>query len=506
MIRTIARKEFLAHLLTFRFSLGLVLCFLLVLVNARVLVQGYEGRLQSYWTAVKEHREELGKVERYSELGYTTRPKVYRKPRLLSVFSEGMEVQLGNSVTLSHGEVPAVAGELGADNPYLATLQSIDLARVFQVVLSLLALLFAYDAVSGEKEDGTLRLMLATQVPRHAVLLGKYLGGMLCLLLPLAVGLVAGLLVMQLSSYVTFTAQDWLRIGALVVVAVLYLSLFFSLGLLLSCRTERSATTLMSCFFLWVFLVLVYPSAAAFGVDQLSPMQTDEYLDERFDELWRRFDDEVDDYLKGQNVSSEREDVPLRFAVWSQLRCSGRGIRSGRWGRGSGETISVSGIEVGQDQVLELIGKCCEVKENLRIQYAEKCWRIFDGYLERNPLRQARLARAVSRLSPAAVYSEVTSVLAGTDLGAHEGFLRQTREHRQALIGYLREQQVFSSPQWFTIEQGKANLTGMPHFKERPETIGESLPRALPDILVLMLLNAVFFMVAFASFLRCEVT
>lgn len=506
MIRTIARKELLSHLLTFRFLMGFMLCFVLVVVNVRVLVQGYEGRLRSYWTAVKEYRDEIRKIERYSELGQTIRPKAYKKPKLLSVFSEGMEVRLGNSVRLSHGEVPAVAEELGADNPYLAAFQSIDLSRVFQVVLSLLALLFAYDAVSGEKEDGTLRLTLANPVPRYAVLLAKYLSGMLCLLLPLAVGLLAGLLVMGLSGYVAFTSEDWMRTALLVLVSVLYVSAFFTLGLFLSCRTDRTATTLMFCIFLWVFLVPVYPSAAVFAVDQLSPMKSHEPLEEQYNELWRQFNREVEDFLKAQGVKPGRGHIPLQWAMWSQLDCSGRGIRSGSRGRRSGETISVSGIKPGQDKTLAFIGKFCDFKENLRIQYAERCWQVFKDYLQRNPIRQAKLARAVSRISPAAAYYEVLSVLAGTDLGAHERFLKQAREYRQSLIRYLREQQAFSSPQWFTVEQGEADLTGMPHFKERPETVGESLRRAMPDILILLILNVVFFMAAFVSFLRYDVT
>ncbi len=103
-----------------------------------------------------------------------------------------MDKRLGNTVAVSNGTVPMKAEEHGPANPYMIIFHSIDLALVFGVVLSLLALLFAYDAVSGEREDGTLRLMLSNAVPRDVVLIGKYLGAMACLLLPLAVSLVGG--------------------------------------------------------------------------------------------------------------------------------------------------------------------------------------------------------------------------------------------------------------------------------------------------------------------------
>ena len=53
----------------------------------------------------------------------------------------------------------------------------VDWAFIIGYVLSLIALLFTFDAVSSERERGTLRLMLANSVPRHTILIGKFLGG-----------------------------------------------------------------------------------------------------------------------------------------------------------------------------------------------------------------------------------------------------------------------------------------------------------------------------------------
>jgi ABC-type transport system involved in multi-copper enzyme maturation permease subunit len=52
----------------------------------------------------------------------------------------------------------------------------VDLVFVVTILMSLVALIFAYDAVSGEKEDGP-KLVLANGVPRHRILLGKVIGG-----------------------------------------------------------------------------------------------------------------------------------------------------------------------------------------------------------------------------------------------------------------------------------------------------------------------------------------
>jgi ABC-type transport system involved in multi-copper enzyme maturation permease subunit len=219
-------------------------------LNAYVLTHRYEEQLDSYQTAVLEHTDEIKNIEVYSELSLRHRPKVDKQPRLLSIFNQGVSGQLGNTVELSYNLVPAKASEHGSDNPYLSIFLSIDLTTVFQVVISLLALLFAYDAISGERENGTLRLALSNTVPRSMMLLGKYLGGMLSLSLPLVASILAALVVIRFSPYVVLHVSDWARIGLFAFLSLLYVSVFFALGLLLSSCTHRAATTLMWTMFL----------------------------------------------------------------------------------------------------------------------------------------------------------------------------------------------------------------------------------------------------------------
>ena len=66
---------------------------------------------------------------------------------------------------------------------------SMDIVFIFEVVLSLLALIFAYDALAGEYERGTLRLVLTNSVRRGHILLAKYISAMFCLLVPLLMSL-----------------------------------------------------------------------------------------------------------------------------------------------------------------------------------------------------------------------------------------------------------------------------------------------------------------------------
>ena len=494
MLWTIVRREITANILSFRFLMGLLIYFSLIVTNLFVLTRGYEDRLQSYQTAIRENEDEISKVTKYSEFGQTRRLKCDRKPKLLSIFNEGMDIRKGNTVTIAHGYVPAVAEKHGSDNPYLNIFSSIDCTVICQVVMSLLALLFSYDAISREKEAGTLSLTLSCAVARPTLLLGKYIAGMASISLPLITSFVAGLLVIQFSPYVSFSSSDWVRILLIFLLSMLYVSLFFLIGLFLSTRTHRPSITLMFSMCVWILFVLIVPNLTVLLVEHASPIQSEEPYKEQAREQRKKYDDEVTGYLEKRGV--ER---PLDHA-----NLSGSGIQSGSNDYDSGETVSASGFE--NEEGVPFAQECYGFKENLRAQYADRIWQIRKKYLDENLNRQSLLALNVSRISPASVYYNTAAILVETDLRSFWRFMEQTRQYRREWVEYLRDNKIFSSRRWFTTEfEESFDLSSIPRFKEHSEGISNSLQRASLDIMILAVLNMLFFMGAFISFLRYDV-
>ncbi len=494
MLQTIVNKEITANILSFRFLMGLLIYFSLIVTNIFVLTRGYEDRLQSYRTAIRENEDKISQVQRYSQFGLTHTLKCDRSPKLLSIFNEGVDKRKGNTVTVAHGYVPAVAEQHGSDNPYLNIFSSIDFTVICQVVMSLLALLFAYDAISREKEAGTLRLALSGAVSRPTLLLGKYIAGMASISLPLIASFVAGLLVIHFSPYVSFSSSDWGRILLIFLVSMLYVSLFFLIGLFLSTRTDRSSITLMFSMCVWVLFVLIVPNLTVLLVEHASPMQSEESYKEQTRDQWEQYETEVKDYFEKRGVEK-----PLDRASFG-----GVGVNSGVNDYDSGETVSVSGFQ-GEEGV-PFAQECYGFKENLRAQYADRIWQIRKAYLDKNPNRQSLLALNVSRISPAAVYYNAAAILAETDLGSFWRFMEQTRQYRREWLDYLRDEEIFSSRRWFTTEfEEPFDLRTIPRFKEQSEGVGSSLQRAGLDIMILAVLNVLFFMGAFISFLRYDV-
>ena len=265
----IIQREFVSNVLTSRFMIGFVVCLISTAAAVFVQVEDYEKRLSAYHVAIQEHQEETRTWGLYSQVN----PKAHRKPNPLSIFNVGTEKSGADRVSIRLG-IPIwekEAQKQGSDNPFLSIFLAIDVIFIFKIVLSALAILFAYNTISGEREDGTLRLVLANPISRDALVLGKYLGGMLSLFPIVVISFIVGLVIASASPATTFNVGDLLRLVMILVISLLYVSICYLLGLLLSVWTKEAATTLILSMFIWGILTIVHSNIAMFAVTKFPP-------------------------------------------------------------------------------------------------------------------------------------------------------------------------------------------------------------------------------------------
>ena len=242
-------------------------------------------------------------------------PKGDRKPLFLSMTHFGTEWLYDGyarylqdlTVTDVHGETLPIE-EIGKTQWVV-----VDVVFIFKIVLSALAILFAYNAISGEREDGTLKLVLSNAIPRDTVVLGKYLGGMLSLFPIVVVSLIVALSLALSSPDIAFDGNDTAHVVLIFAVSLLYVSTWYLLGLLLSVWTKE-ATTLILSMFIWVILTSVHANVATFAVAKFSPHKSDseEKVFQQTIQLWNDFRKERDDYLKKRGYESPTKTVSWR--------------------------------------------------------------------------------------------------------------------------------------------------------------------------------------------------
>ena len=432
MISAVALKEFYSNLISSRFMLGFLLCLFLIPFATVVSIKDYTGRQQAYEMDRKQ-AEENNKPRVYSML----RPQIVRPPEPLSIFNGGISGQVGSSVTIHLEEKPMLAGGRSAarENPLMNAFFSLDFTSILVLILSLLALLFTYDACSGERECGTLKLVLTNPLSRSIILLGKALGAALTLFPIVLFCYLLSALIIALNSHVTFGAGEWARIALMLGMSILLFLFYMGLGLFISSRTRSSVTSIIICLFLWVTTVFIIPNAAVYLAQSFVKTDTEENLRFAFAELDREF-----------NKKCEAYETTLPRPDW-MMNWNMNGMGDG-------------GVELAgcSRSMHERYRQMNSFSEPLRVEYAEKKWAFQKKYLEKLD-RQRLFAERISLLSPTEVFQQASSSLCRTDASAYFRFMDMTRRYRDQLIGYFRDKKIFSSYTYFTREDPAKFLT-----------------------------------------------
>ena len=502
MFWVLLRREILAHLITFRFAITVITCLLLVATTMFIRINDYEQRLASYNAARDAHRDELLSTRTYSFL----MPKIDRPPNPLSIFNAGMDSRIGNTLRIYYTHVPVLwdAHSHSSGNLFIDHFYRIDLVFVFQFVLSLLALLFAYDAIAGERESGTMRLTMSHPVRRGSILGAKYVGAMTCLILPLIISFIIALIWIVSTGSIVFSEADFLRIAGILLTSMIYLSAIYLIGFFISASVHRTATALMLSLFVWVVLVLVYPSLSVSVVDQLIKPQRS-LINSSYDAMWeirRAANKEAMGYLQNDAIAGESEHFNvdgsrggLNVGLSNQRTLMRIDFRAYDWQFISPESEKYVPHVIRYHQFLA----------PLHIDAAEKMGLIRLPALDQIRFRRARIAQNLLRFSPAAMYNLATQAWLGTDLDGVVDFFEAARHYRRTLINYFYDEDAFSSRQWFASDKGAINLDDLPGFAYQRTSLWVSVSRALPDLQLLILLNVALFLATFAIFVRQEI-
>jgi Cu-processing system permease protein len=124
-------------------------------------------------------------------------------------------------------------------------------------LVPLIALLLGFDAIVGERERGTLDLLLSMPISRSGLLLGKYCGLGAALSLSTLAGF--GIALLPLANHLN--AHD-LRLYLLFVASTILLGLaFLSLAVLISVIARERARASGAAIAIWFFFVLVFDLA-----------------------------------------------------------------------------------------------------------------------------------------------------------------------------------------------------------------------------------------------------
>lgn len=474
MIATIVRKEIQANIVSFRFVVSLALLLVIVPVTTFILTNDYLKEIDDASLRQAEVETYLRSYAHFNRIGNI----LQATPAPIPFHS------------LVRGLAPDInLGEFDND-PLPVMFPLVDLVFIVTIVMSLVALIFAYDAVSGEKEDGTLKLMLANGLARPKVILAKVAGGGLTLLVPFLLSLIIGLLVILVHPGVDWKGADWVALALITLGTALYVMFFYGLGVFISSRHHSSSASIMTSLLVWVLLVLVIPSLSPYIASFLSPTPSRIQVDREAERLG---DTERDDL--GRKLQAERmRELVAKYPVLAE-RLS------------EADKKRLMERDPAAREAFEAATKASQAAwdEANRVQ-GEKIGAVRRAAAQKEEA-QTELARTISMASPLSVFTYLATDLSSTGLRNQVHFDRLRGLWGRAFRDYMRQKVAALQAKDPTVDwwNTPVDMSDRPRFEYREEALGGRVEATLPAFLLLLGYGLVFFVLAYVSFLRYDV-
>ncbi len=477
MLWHIVQRELFQQFNSLRFMFAILLIVFLMILNAIGHIKQYKTRQIEYRQQVSTASERLKKnSDNLYNLVVRGPGELSKQPSKLAFCAQGSEDYLPTSVLgWSAGwsrESPTykVSGlwrlMYDVSPPITATdifptFLKIDWILIISVVLSFLALVFTFDAISGEAERGTLRLTLSNSVARGTVLAGKFLSILMSLGVVLLIGILMNLLL--LSGTLQLSGQEWGRIVGVSVVSLIYLSIFIALGLFVSSLTNRSATSLVILLLLWVIWVLLIPATFGTILSGLNqPLSTQDYKAQR---------------------SSQRKEITERYEARGLYDHVPTRVRPPT------DATLLWAQFLNEEQRADHRGN----KEFLSTR-----------------IHQIQVARELNRISPTAIVQYAVESLAGTGFQRHLDFLKNAERYADTFNDFLISADR-ADPDSLHVPFVREGMSDKPvSFESIPKfqdsvRLGDAFKGATLDVMLLLLFFIVLFAAAHVSFQRKEI-
>lgn len=369
-----------------------------------------------------------------------------------------------------------------------------DWAFLIIYIYSFLAILMTYDSIVGEKQSGTLPLVLAGSCRRSTVILACWIGNSIVLWVPLLMTVGLSLLVILLSGQIPLGISDGLRIGVALVLSGLFVTVMGMVGLLASTVFYRASTALMVSLILWIGLVIVFPAGVRLAV-----------------ETWRRVPSlhELHENLRGAT-----------HVKWSELGLSGDLLMA---------AVTYPGLTESQrEKVIAAIqAKTYADHERALEKFAVTTGQILASY-HREVSQRAERIRVFSRFSPAFSYQLALEGILPAGYVRHAQFLAAAERYRDSYTTAARRLRQLLRPQ-ARVEGGFTQITHegkvyrlkgiekisyahvpfdrgqLPRFQMPTPSLREAAATAVWDMLTLVLWMVVLFIGTYVAFSTYDV-
>jgi ABC-type transport system involved in multi-copper enzyme maturation permease subunit len=474
MLNQIIKKEVQNNLYSFRFSVTFALLIVIVTFTVFILTQDYAKKIDEY---SQRQAEIENYMKRYAHFN-----------RVLAIIS------LSQPPLPIYSLIRGLTSETGLENfnndPLPVMFPLLDLIFIVTILLSLVALIFAYNSVCGEKEEGTLKLMLSNSISRSSIILGKIAGGMITILIPFIISLILGLLVILLNQRISWKGEDWKALGMIFLGSILYIAFFYCLGAFVSSRHHSGSSSIMTSLFLWVMAVLVIPNLSPYIASFLSPAPSRIKIGREVYRITQVERDEVGRKMYKEAMKELIKKYPVLAENLSEAEAREKAAQNPAY------------REAYQAQ-REAIEKAWREANIIQSQKTDAIQRE----LARKEEAQTRLSSYLSMISPLADFTYLATDLSSTGMKNILHFQQLSRTYGNIFAEYRQKKMTLLQKQDPTVDwwNTPVDMSDRPRFNYVEEALSVRIRSSLPYFTVLIIYVLLFFLTSYFSFAKYDI-
>ena len=484
MLGTLIKKEIVTTVLDFRFVIASLLFLVLIPLGMYVSRKDYEQRLANYNLEHQMYRQKYAK-----EVSSSVEVQGFRPPSVLSIFALGLDHYIPDKIITSRTGIFRTTKNVRAGDSPSLLFGRMDLLFNVCFVASLVALAFTFSSISGERQAGTLELMLSNPIPRSHILLSKIAGNYVCLLIPFVMSLLIASIILELSQDISILLpQLYPSFLMILVVTLAFIMTMVTLGVLISGMTQKPIISMTVSLFVWVVIVLALPKVSPMLARIIYPVESEQVVKFRkrmvLDDLQKTYIQE------STQIHNKYQHIPEKLMI------------SYFAGKGFHEKYGLSAEE---RSVLPLDAELTALRKKNQEQIDNKIGQIVRNH--RNKMNiQNTIAMNISRLSPASCYTYLVSGLSNTGPREFEKFTENAQEFqdevKKAIYDNYEKRATKSFGQTTTLRDPPDTV---PDIRYRYTNMAEIWEAGLVDVILSIGFTFLFFTLAFVTFNRYDV-
>ncbi|MBS7640510.1 MAG: ABC transporter permease subunit [Candidatus Bathyarchaeia archaeon] len=188
---------------------------------------------------------------------------------LLSIFALLMIAAVASTyISATQG----IAAPTAMPRGFLLSVAS-NLTSMMAYFAPILGIVLGVDAVSGEREKGTLKMVLAQPVFRDTFINGKFLGTVAAISLAVCIAFLVNVGGSIIALGITPTGDDAARLFLFLIISIIYAVAYYGIAILISTVSKKTTVSVIASIMIWAVFTFILPIIATMVVFSITPIR-----------------------------------------------------------------------------------------------------------------------------------------------------------------------------------------------------------------------------------------